>query len=169
MSLTNAWIVPDCGTVLAWLAASSIAVNRQCRITTAWTLHNACSAKMRNSHSSSSNTIVYEPRCRVGLLLLGVNKLHVFSCWEVRRPASGPMRNFSAAEERSLVRWFKVSYRPWRRACWPWWSQRHNLKAKAFKHMARADTQYVWQSDRIGNKLNFDCFCSVIHLHVNYY
>jgi len=29
MSLTNAWIVPDCDTVLDWLAASSIVVDRQ--------------------------------------------------------------------------------------------------------------------------------------------
>jgi len=31
MSLINAWIVPDCDTVLDWLAASSIAVDRQLR------------------------------------------------------------------------------------------------------------------------------------------
>jgi len=31
MSLLNAWIVPDCDTVLDWLAASSIAVDRQLR------------------------------------------------------------------------------------------------------------------------------------------
>ena len=31
MSLANAWIVPDCDTVLDWLAASSIAVDQQMR------------------------------------------------------------------------------------------------------------------------------------------
>jgi len=36
MSLTNAWIVSDCDIVLDWLAASSIAVDRQLRSIGRW-------------------------------------------------------------------------------------------------------------------------------------
>jgi len=50
------------------------------------------------------------------------------------------------------------------------------FEAKAFKHTATTEIkicsntvmQYVWQPDRIGNELSFDCFCLDSFI-VNYY
>ena len=43
--------------------------------------------------------------------------------------------------------------------------------AKAFNHIPpqsrSGHTQYIWQPVRIGNELNFDCFCLDIHSFIH--
>ena len=100
MSLTNAWIVPDCDIALDWLAASSIAVDPQLRSLRCWT----CGAWHRSLHVSADRSRLV--------------KVAWTSC---RWAADGPsQRVVQAATANTIVSVYRANHAGWRLLCFEW-------------------------------------------------